>query len=138
MFTHVVALEDKRGEMFKPPPVVVLPFSGAGMAVGSSAPSAVPVQSTSSHGVVQVDQSKPITTIQVRFSDGKRVPLKLNHESTVADLYALVDQHLNVQPGSVRKFMLSLGFPPHSPLSDMEATLKSVGLINAIVIQKPL
>ena len=127
------------------------PFSGAGQRLGSptpgtlssptapppvNAPPAAPPTSASastSAPTVNVDDSAPHTTLQVRLGDGTRLRSRFNHSHTVGDVYGFVN---SASPESrTRSYLLQTTFPTKE-LKDMEQTIKDAGLINAVVVQK--
>jgi UBX domain-containing protein 1 len=118
----VVGLLDKRDteyeEQFRS-------FSGAGHSLRAAAapltnavfdPSALPETPPA------VDESAPVTSIQVRLPNGQRRVIRINLSSTVADLAS----HLRSEGGS-ESFRLVAGFPP-KPLVDGSATVEAAGL----------
>ncbi|KAI9173337.1 protein phosphatase regulator [Blastocladiella emersonii ATCC 22665] len=139
-------------EAYVPPPPK--PFSGAGNRLGSIVPgdpiapapvapaaaAASSAASSSSTGPAQpapssfkldVDPTKPITSIQLRLADGTRLVSKFNATHTLADLRQVARLALPNQ----RAFTLHTTFPMRE-LTDDKATLESLGLLNAVVVQK--
>lgn len=79
---------------------------------------------------IQVDASKPITKIQIRFQDGSKKAQEFNEEHTLGDLRkycAQVTGHAVTIKG---------GFPPKL-LTDDEQSLKVAGLCGALVNVAP-
>lgn len=125
-------VNDRRSEDYKPP----VPGTGgicfkkpetkaADVSEGATAgPVAV------GQGTVSVDESKPTTTLQIRFGDGSRKSEKFNVDATIQQLYDYVAQCTGTQT-----FTLAGGFPP-KPLSDKTLTLKDAGLLQAQVMVK--
>lgn len=133
-------------------PVTVTPSStarasGAAPAAPASAVSAVAAGSATSTGSgssssssssaargrppFELDPSQPVTTLQLRLSDGTRLVQKFNHTHTVGD----VRRFLAASSPTAEPFALTTSFPPQ-PLTDDAQTLKAAGLLNAVVIQK--
>lgn len=127
-----VALEDKRGSKFiPPPPPKYVAFSGGGASLGGTAGVGGTVNKDAADGKPAVDESKPKTNLQIRFHNGERATLTLNMTHTVGDIHAYVMSAAPVEG----EYSLVTGFPP-KPLSDPGATLESIGLKNAAIIQK--
>jgi UBX domain-containing protein 1 len=81
-----VALEDKRGEEYKLPPY--MKFKGTSTSIGGPAKTA-PVTSfgyNPDEGKPHVDNSKPTTTIQIRFHNGQRSVLTVNEDCTIDEI----------------------------------------------------
>lgn len=111
-------------------------FQGIGRTLGSSSTdNAPPVQAASSQplqGLI-VDNSQPVTSIQLRLSDGTRMVARFNHHHTVADIRGFIDA---ARPGHLRTYQLqTMAFPPKL-LTNLAETIEAAGLINAVVIQK--
>lgn len=82
---------------------------------------------------LNVDDTQPTTSVQIRLADGTRMVSKFNHMHTVGDIRNFI---LTSRPGPHREFRLQeMGFPPRI-LEDMSATLEASGLLNAVVMQK--
>ncbi|KAJ7964812.1 Plant UBX domain-containing protein [Quillaja saponaria] len=120
------------------------PFQGVGRTLGSSsgtneaasepivADSSVNTAPLPSMGLV-VNESLPVTSIQLRLGDGTRMVSRFNHHHTIRDIRAFIDAS---RPGGVRSYQLqTMGFPPKQ-LSDMEQTIEQAGIGNSVVIQK--
>lgn len=133
-------------EYVAPPKKPAKPFSAPGRALGASSPtsasSAVPsgaaspapaaVPSTTS-APFQVDQSKPITTIQIRLGDGSRLRGQFNQEThTVADIRRYINA---ANPGmAARSYTLMTAFP-RKEFIDESVTIKDADLMGAVVTQ---
>lgn len=82
------------------------------------------------------DESRPVTTLQLRLSTGARIKVRLNLEHTVADLWRVVAENLGQTVfASSSGHELSAGFPP-KPLRDASATLQAADLANASVTHR--
>jgi UBX domain-containing protein 1 len=77
-----------------------------------------------------VDDAKPTTSISVRLLNGQRQVIRINLDSTVADLASLVRAGAN-DAG----FRLVSGYPP-KPLIDGSATIEAAGLKGAQVMMQ--
>lgn len=119
------------------------PFDGVGRTLSSSSSAdevaAEPIQTTivgtaplPSLGLV-VDESQPVTSIQLRLADGTRMVSRFNHHHTIRDIKAFIDAS---RPGGTRSYQLqTMGFPP-TKLSDLDQTIEKAGISNSVVIQK--
>ncbi|RUS87533.1 hypothetical protein EGW08_004709 [Elysia chlorotica] len=136
-------MEDHRAEEFVKPKVKVKAFSGAGHTLGSEEPdsfspvptvvSAAPPAGDRAAQAIQVDETKPVTNVQLRLADGKRLVLKLNHSHRVSD----IRQHIvssNPQYAQAN-FCLMTTFP-NKELTDETQTIEEAKLINAVVVQR--
>lgn len=125
-----------------------LPFRGVGRTLGSSSSGSEaagePIQATAAAassrstaptpeiGLV-VDDSKPVTSIQLRLADGTRMVSRFNHHHTIRDIRAFIDAS---RPGGARSYhMQTMGFPPKQ-LTDLEQTIEQAGIANSVIIQK--
>jgi len=128
-------LVDKKSEDYKAPPPK--PFSGSGHTLGGSSSNTTTVQHTSHSSKTrppfELDTSQPITSIQIRMHDGTRLVAKFNHHHTIGDIRDFVDRAL---PGKLA-YQLQTTFPV-KVLADEDQTIASAGLLNAVILQKPL
>ncbi|KAK7320530.1 hypothetical protein VNO77_30083 [Canavalia gladiata] len=122
-----------------------LPFQGVGRTLGSSIPGGETadesIQTTGasqisapapSMGLV-VDESQPVTSIQLRLADGTRMVSRFNHHHTIRDVRGFIDAS---RPGGARSYQLqTMGFPPKQ-LADLDQTIEQAGIANSVVIQK--
>ncbi|CAN8076851.1 unnamed protein product [Agarophyton chilense] len=131
-----ITLVDKKGETYVEKKKKVVPFSGGGIRLNGGTQSAsapVPagsVDTASAAATVTVDESRPLSVIQVRLSDGARLTARLNEDHTVGDLRQFVTAS---RPG-VSSFTLSTTFP-RKVLSDDSKTIKEEQLKGAVVVQ---
>ena len=118
-------------------------FGGTGRTLGSNSDtSAADPQATSSAGTsggtgasqMSIDESKPVTSVQIRLADGTRMVARFNHHHTVGDLRNFI---IRARPDAKVNFAITTSFPP-TPLDDDEQTIKDAGLCNAVVQQKML
>lgn len=131
-----VDMEDHREEDFVLPKEKLKAFSGAGHTLGSPVPRIfenVPVAAARipSQPTFKVDETKPVTTIQIRLADGTRLISKFNHHNTVGDIKNLVK---NARPGT-GNFNLMTTFP-NKVLTDDSITINDAKLLNAVVVQR--
>mmetsp|Transcript_15191 Transcript_15191/g.25744 ORF Transcript_15191/g.25744 Transcript_15191/m.25744 type:complete len:240 (-) Transcript_15191:167-886(-) len=123
-----VGLVDKRQEDYVE---TFSSFSGAGNTLGASG-------AISEDGVIDpsslldatpVDESQPTTSIQVRLLNGQRRVIRINVDSTVAQLAA------HLRESSTQPFRLISGFPP-KPITNVTQSIAEAGLKGAQVTQK--
>ena len=136
-----VSVEDKRSEDYKPPtPPPYVAFSGSGNSLGTVVRGDAFIFRSSNLttvlSTVAIDESAPVTTVQVRTATGKRLRVRVNQQMTVLQLAALIVRESGAE-GSDVSFTLSAGFPPQD-LSNALATVAEAGLLNAMVTQKTL
>jgi len=126
-----VSFTDRRQETYKEPGAMGIRIGPRTTAQAASvSEGAVTGPVASGTGEVSVDDSKPTTTIQIRYGDGTRKAQKFNESHSVGDLYNFVSQ----VTGST-DFTINGGFPP-KPLTDKSATIKDAGLLQAQVMVK--
>ncbi|CAG5121776.1 unnamed protein product [Candidula unifasciata] len=130
-------MEDHRSEDYVKSKIAVKAFSGAGHMLGSPVPnvikSAEPPAGDSSAPTLAVDETKPVTSVQLRLADGGRLVLKLNHSHTIGD----IRQHIvatNPQYAH-SNFCLMTTFP-NKELVDETLSLEEAKLLNAVIVQK--
>ncbi|GAB5591692.1 protein phosphatase regulator [Umbelopsis nana] len=135
-----VRVAKRLDEDYTPPPKAPpKPFEGAGHRLGSPSPE---VMSRTSSPASQpqaprptqlnIDSSQPVTSVQIRLSDGTRLVAKFNHTHTIADIRNFINAS---RPGEAnRAYVLRSSFPP-KPLSDESLTLADAGLLNSVVVQ---
>jgi len=120
----------KKNEEYKPPqkPKIVA-FSGSGHALGEF--NSIPVATKAEASAIVVDDSKPITTIQVRLSDGSRLTIKCNLTHTVGN----IKSHIESLKPSGKAMELRLSYPSKI-LADEYQTVQEAGLSNATIVQR--
>ncbi|KAI8881778.1 SEP-domain-containing protein [Backusella circina FSU 941] len=135
-----VRVVKRQDEDYTPPPKAPpKPFEGSGHRLGSPSPFTAPptnapgaFPATSSNGVAPtLDQTQPVTSIQVRLGDGSRLVAKLNHTHTINDLR----QYIEANNPTQRNYILQTTFPVKE-LSDNNQTIKDAGLLNSVVVQR--
>jgi len=127
-----VGLDDKRKQVYSPPPVPEPKFAGHGVGLGQQA-KAQALEVNLNAGEIKVDKNKPVTQIQLRLHNGKTVTVDINKDDRVQSLfnYARLIAPVNGQ------FQLIAGFPP-KPLEDLTATIEQADLLDSRVTQKLL
>jgi len=127
-----VELIDKKTEEYKPPPNKPVPaFSGAGHSLGGGADTSKVTANQLNATKLNVDNSAPTTTIQVRTHNGQRIIIKANHTHTVGQIRAHVEAEYPVG----KPFELRTTYPPQA-LSNDSLTVKDANLLNAVIVQK--
>jgi len=139
----MVNMEDHKDKPYEQPKVTVKPFQGSGNVLGSIAPAVVSHNTTASTSAaleeseaqkrVNVDTSKPMTTLQVRLASGGRLIVKLNETNSVSDLRRYIRL---VKPETPQNFSLHTTFP-NKEHTDDSATLKDAGLLGAAILMRP-
>ncbi|KAE9596250.1 putative UBX domain-containing protein 2/7 [Lupinus albus] len=122
-----------------------LPFHGVGRTLGSSSSSSEAASETiQTTGVplntapvpamgLVVDESLPVTSLQLRLSDGTRMVSRFNRHHTIRDVRAFIDAS---RPDGARSYQLqTMGFPPKQ-LTDWDQTIEQAGIASSVVIQK--
>ncbi|WAQ82657.1 hypothetical protein PtA15_3A20 [Puccinia triticina] len=132
-----------------PPKPPSKPFGGTGNRLGSPLPANVrsaelpplAAEAANTHTSVQhsiifeVDNTLPITSVQIRLSDGSRMVTRFNHTHTIGDIrrhIALSNPALATRP-----YALQTTFPSRD-LTDDNQTIKEAGVLGAVVIQRYL
>jgi len=114
-------------------------FSGTGHMLGSPSPSvsSLPINVSSNRSAmaeeVKIDETQPVTNIQIRLADGTRIVTKLNHTHTVAD----IRQHIvNSRPDYFSSNFILMTTFPNKELTDENVTLQDAQLLNAVIVQR--
>ncbi|XP_060564960.1 NSFL1 cofactor p47-like [Ruditapes philippinarum] len=133
-------MEDHRTEDYVKPKVPTKAFTGEGNVLGSPAPTVVSASSKSSskapssnQSTLKVDESKPVTTIQIRLADGSRLVSKFNHSHTVRDIRQHITSSRPQYEGA--NFILQTTFP-NRELTNTSETIEQAKLQNAVVVQR--
>ncbi|ORX98046.1 SEP-domain-containing protein [Basidiobolus meristosporus CBS 931.73] len=131
-------------EDYIPPPKVLKPFSGSGQRLGGVAPAITSYKTPGAfpesdqppaqvEEEVKVDESQPVTSIQIRLADGSRLVGKFNHSHTVGDIRRFINSS---RPSDIgRDYTLQTSFPVQR-LTDDSATLEQASLLNSVVMQR--
>lgn len=141
-------LDPHKDEKYVQPKQKWKPFSGQGQRLGSPTPgpsttAPPPPQSQQSSSAsaapqgpsVNIDDSQPITTLQIRLGDGTRLTSRFNTSHTIGDVYAFVTAS---SPSSQnRGFQLMTTFPS-KPLEDKSQKLEDLAELKrgGVVVQK--
>jgi UBX domain-containing protein 1 len=125
----VVGLIDKRNQDYVE---TFQSFSGTGASLGTTTRGEEgifdPAQLTAAPAV-SVNDSQPVTSIQVRLLNGQRVVIRINLSATVTELVTSIVQTAATNPRNTvgESFRLVAGFPP-KPLTDETLTVEAAGL----------
>nr|XP_050023787.1 NSFL1 cofactor p47-like [Dermacentor andersoni] len=136
-------MEDHRHEQFVAPPRArVMAFEGTGHRLGSVTPTLtrpvvpeLPLERTEADAkaAISLDESQPMTNIQIRLSDGTRLVAHMNHTHTVGDIRKYI---VVARPEYAASTFILLTTFPHQELMDEKATLKDANLLNAVIVQR--
>ncbi|KAI0052836.1 SEP-domain-containing protein [Auriscalpium vulgare] len=96
-------------------------------------PSAPPVERESLTTRFEVDQTKPMTSVQVRLADGTRIVARMNLTHTVRDLRNFINAAS--RENAVRAYTIGTTFPNRT-LEDQDATIEGAGLVNSVIVQR--
>ena len=139
---HVdLAMEDHREEDYvKPKQSDVTPFAGTGQRLGSpvatilsSALKTVPLSGSDTAPSIEINTTLPVTQLQIRLADGKRLVGKFNHTHHVSDVRDFII-HSHPEYSNVN-FILMTNFP-NEEITNEFVTLSEAKLLNAVLVQK--
>ncbi|NWR23587.1 NSF1C protein, partial [Agelaius phoeniceus] len=134
-------MEDHRDEEYVKPKSVFRAFTGEGQKLGSTAPQVMgtssPAQQAENEAkassAIVIDESEPITNIQIRLADGGRLVQKFNHSHRIRDIRLFI---VDARPAmAATSFVLMTTFP-NKELTDENQTLKEANLLNAVIVQR--
>lgn len=114
-----VEIKQHDGNYVKPKPKYK-PFGGQGTRLGSptpgdsltsntSRPAPEPAAASNQPPTVDVDESQPIISIQIRLGNGSRLPARFNASHTMGDVYSFVT--VASQESQSREWVLMTTFP---------------------------
>ncbi|XP_073988769.1 NSFL1 cofactor p47-like isoform X1 [Rhodnius prolixus] len=131
-------VEDHRFETFKNHPRKQVPFSGQGHILGTTID---PPETSNKDNettteneeflTVPIDKNLPVTTVQLRLSNGRTVKVKLNHNHTIGELRTYITT-LGPQY-STGNFRLLTSFPSKE-LNDNNITVEQAGILNSSLL----
>ncbi|KIY66496.1 SEP-domain-containing protein [Cylindrobasidium torrendii FP15055 ss-10] len=81
----------------------------------------------------EVDQSLPMTSIQVRLADGTRIVCRMNLSHTVGDIRNFINA--SRPENRAREYTIGTTFP-NKTLEDNNATIESAKLQNSVIVQR--
>lgn len=93
----------------------------------SSSAGAPPVDTKEKYSETEVDESKPVTSIQIRLPDGGRLVGRFNLDANVSKIRAFVAAQ---RPGLPPSFKMLESFPPR-PVESYDKSIEEAGLVNA-------
>ncbi|XP_068119923.1 NSFL1 cofactor p47 isoform X2 [Hyperolius riggenbachi] len=134
-------MEDHRDEDFVKPKMSFKAFTGEGQKLGSTAPNVLSIGSPSQQAEnearasssISLDESEPITNIQIRLADGGKLVQKFNHNHRIRDIRMFIS---SARPAmAATPFVLMTTFP-NKELTDENQTLKEANLLNAVIVQR--
>ncbi|KAF9345664.1 hypothetical protein BGX34_004572, partial [Mortierella sp. NVP85] len=128
-----------------PPKAPPKPFEGAGNRLGgmtsssSTTPGSFPGGSSQAAAPppsrLEIDESKPVTRIQIRMADGTRMVARFNLTHTVNDIRGFINASGN--GGSAPYSLFTNPRKDPNPLDNVLLTIEEAGLANAVVFQGP-
>ncbi|XP_076233852.1 NSFL1 cofactor p47 isoform X2 [Calliopsis andreniformis] len=136
-------MEDHRHETYVPPKAKVKAFTGKGHMLGSPSPATVGMtiptdladqtaNETQAKKQLNLDESKPITTLQIRLADGTSVKAQFNLTHTITDIRQYI---ICMRPQyAMREFSLLTMYPTKELTEDK--TIEEAGLQNTAIIQR--
>lgn len=116
-------------------------FSGQGQTLSGSTSRAQETAGAGGSGTSDIkpgaawegpDESRPVTSIQLRLHDGSRMVARFNHSQTVRDIRRFI---ASSRPDCPLSYFLMTAFPSKQ-LTDDSQTIEDAGLVNAVVMQK--
>ncbi|KAF9908985.1 hypothetical protein EC991_009167 [Linnemannia zychae] len=130
----------------EPPKAPPKAFEGTGNRLGSvsspissssstpgSFPGAASTAAPSPPRSLQIDETQPVTSIQIRLADGTRMVARFNHTHTVNDIRGFINASRSGEAS--RPYVLQTSFPKKD-LEDVSQTIKDAGLLNSVVLQR--
>ncbi|KAG0320187.1 hypothetical protein BGZ97_000562 [Linnemannia gamsii] len=130
----------------EPPKAPPKAFEGAGNRLGSVAsplssssstpgsfPGAASAAAPPPPRSLQIDESQPVTSIQIRLADGTRMVARFNHTHTINDIRGFINASRAGEAS--RPYVLQTSFPKKD-LEDVAQTIKDAGLLNSVVLQR--
>eukprot|EP01135_Chromosphaera_perkinsii_P005926 Nk52_evm12s372 gene=Nk52_evmTU12s372 len=134
-----INLVDRRTEEFVAPKKKFEPFAGTGNKLGNPVPEVAGAGTSSSSAAHQsakvqelnIDESQPVTSIQIRLGDGTRLVSKFNTTHTVGDIRDFIR---SAKPDT-RAFTLMTTFP-RKELNEDSETIADAKLNNAVIVQQ--
>ncbi|KAJ8270469.1 hypothetical protein GJAV_G00115140 [Gymnothorax javanicus] len=134
-----VIMQDMKDEPYVPRKKCFHPFSGRGYRLGSVAPRVV-ARSPSLHEdrgppipLVEVNDTQPVTSLQIWLADGRRLVQKFNLSHRISDVQDFVEQSQHTG----LPFVLTTSLPLRE-LREQDLSLAEADLSNAVIVQRPL
>jgi UBX domain-containing protein 1 len=136
----VVNVSKKLDEEYKPPKKKVAGFHGKGQRLGSPvSPDYIPPSTDIKEPTPdkeeeikkEEEEPKGDAQVQIRLADGRRIVRRVDSSEPVQSLFDFVA----TQTDSERGWNLNYAFPV-KPIEEREKTIKELGLVNAVVVQR--
>jgi len=117
-------------------------IGSAGSSQQSAMPGSFPSPSTTQNTVRQpeslttrfeVDQTKPMTSIQLRLADGTRMVCRMNLTHTIQDIRNFINA--SHPENLTRPYTIGTTFPNRT-LDNNSSTIEAAGLANSVVVQR--
>jgi len=135
-------VEDHRHEEFKKPVKRFTAFTGEGQTLGSPVPnvteSAIAPELAKNYEeqaqtALNLNDSEPVTMLQIRLADGSRLTGRFNHSHTVGDIRRFI---VAARPAYADQVFAVLSSFPPKELTEEDKSLKDAGLLNATIMQR--
>ena len=110
-------------------------FSGTGNKLSAGASSSQPSTSQAMPSAGDwngPDDTKPVTSIQIRMPDGTRLVGRFNLDQRISEIRAFV---ASARPHDKRAYQMLTGFP-QAPVPDESITIEEGGLKGSVVVFK--
>lgn len=135
-------------ENYVPPKKKHTPFSGGGQRLGSPTPGAITSQAASTQPssgntqsetarpqTVDIDESQPTVSLQIRLGDGTRLVSRFNTAHTIGDVYNFVRA---TNPASAERPWVLMTTFPSKELSDKDVALSELSEFKrgGVVVQR--
>ncbi|MEL6741802.1 MAG: hypothetical protein AAFP26_14210 [Planctomycetota bacterium] len=120
-----VVVEDRREQDHVPGRMIA--FSGRGRSLNDDNPPRSTPQAQPPPPIIVVDETKPITRLQIRLTDGTRLTRSFNRCHLVADLRRVLPTAADDDVD------LMTSYPPRR-IDDDAQTLEEAGLVDAVVV----
>jgi UBX domain-containing protein 1 len=82
---------------------------------------------------VRLDETQPITHLQIRLGDGSRCVVQFNQSHTISDVRGFINS--SYPSDASRPYILMTTFP-NRELKDESQSLADAGLLNAVITQR--
>ncbi|XP_070789118.1 UBX domain-containing protein 2A [Pituophis catenifer annectens] len=134
-----VKVDDKMDELYMSPKAVFHPFSGAGYRLGSATPRIISKvkkkgeETEKRKPTVVLNNSEPITRIQIWLADGARIVQNFNISHRISHIRDFIIDYQRYQ--GRRPFTLTTSLPFRELLNE-SLTLEEANLKNAVVVQR--
>nr|XP_045379270.1 LOW QUALITY PROTEIN: UBX domain-containing protein 2A-like [Camelus bactrianus] len=134
-----IEVEDKKNEVCMSTKPVFQPFSGQSHRLGSATPKIVSkaksneVENKNKLSTVPLNNLEPISNIQIRLANGKRIVQKFNISHRISHIKDFIEKYQGSQRSPPFSLTTAL---PFLKLLDETLTLEEADLQNAVIIQR--